>query len=95
MDDWVSAEEVVSEIRPVKKRPYNYDSNWEWKVRPLTARLPVACAVVVRDVVGDLEMFRGHEANWGVRVRRSGNEIPTRDAELIIGWIESASEGTA
>lgn len=93
---WVSASEVLSEVRPAEARPYEgYDSQWEWKVRPLTARLPLERATVVRDTVGQLAMFRGHEDNWGVRVRRSGTEIPEGDAELIIGWIERASEGMA
>lgn len=93
---WVSANEVVSEVRPAETRPYEgYESRWEWQVRPLTARLPLERAAVVRDTVGQLAMFRGHEDNWGVRVRRSGTEMPESDAELIIGWIESASEGMA
>lgn len=91
---WVSAEEIVSDARPARSKPYaEYDSQWEWAVRPLTARLSLDDGIVTRKTVSQLEMFRGHEANWGVRVRRSGVEIPERDAELIMGWIDAASEG--
>lgn len=90
---WVSAEEIVSDIRPAQSKPYaGYDSQWEWAVRPLTDRLSVRNGIVARTSVSRLEMFRGHEANWGVRVRRSGIELPERDAELIIDWIDAASE---
>lgn len=91
---WVSAEEIVSDARPARTKPYaGYDSQWEWAVRPLTARLSLRDGIVARATVSQLEMFRGHEANWGVRVRRSGVEIQERDAELIICWIDAASEG--
>lgn len=91
---WGSAEEVTSEMRPASSRPYpEYDSKWEWKIRPLTKRLLRDEAIVVRDTVKRLELFRGHEANWGVSVRRSGIEISERDAELIIEWIDAREKG--
>lgn len=92
---WVSAEEVVSESSPVATTPYpGYESRWEWRIRPLTKRLSRDEGVVVRDKTRRLDLFRGHEDNWGVRVRQSGAEITEHDAELVIGWIESASEET-
>mgnify|MGYP001024621690 CR=1 FL=1 len=92
---WVSADEVVSEARPsVEKLYLDYDSQWEWAIRPLGPRLSLAEGIVVRENLSQLELFRGYESNWGVRIRKSASEISERDAELIIGWIDAKSEGT-
>ncbi|MDP2183271.1 MAG: hypothetical protein Q8K99_11970 [Actinomycetota bacterium] len=92
---WVSAEEVVSDVRPLRGKPYqDYESQWEWQIRPLTPRLALDEGIVVRPTTGRLELFRGYERNWGVRVRKSGTELTEHDAELIIEWIDPLSEGT-
>jgi len=91
---WVSAEEVVSDVRPLLNKPYqDYDSQWEWEIRPLTKRLSLDEGIVVRSKTQRLDLFRGYERNWGVRVRKSGAELTEHDAELIIGWIDPPSRG--
>lgn len=93
---WVSAEEVVSEMRPVLEKPYeDYESQWEWQIRALTTRLSLDDGIVVRGTTQRLDLFRGYEGNWGVRVRQSGTELTEHDAQLIIEWIDPLSEGTS
>jgi len=85
LGQWVSAERIVG--------PYYYDNKpiykdgvWphRWPVEPIRPRYIYGSGLIGRELVNEMEMFRG-VSNWGlVLVWMVGKEIPRHDGKLLM-----------